>query len=276
MLIVHNVLIGDVGNDDLIEALRLNGIEPSEKSGMWFVIEMAEDNPKLPALLDVARRYRAPLSYGSRFSSDELNGAKFLWLRVPLSGRRYYPEPKAMFITKQITYDKSGACPQCGLGERQVAPFRLKAKPRWRKGEEVTQLYWVEDEFFARPEFWESTLRPLGIKSRPVVYHKTGEPIENIVQLDIQDVVELDMNDPRLLGISTNTCPVCNQTRYNDIVRSFFPRPIDPKGHLFKSAQWFGEYRESYREIFVSQELYRILNRSKNIIFKPCLRAEGA
>jgi hypothetical protein len=114
-----------------------------------------------------------------------------------------YPEPSDDDSYKALTFDLSEYCRICGTGWRQVAPFRMKKPPVWRR-RSILQLNWIFDEYFVKPDLWKAVFEPFGIGYWPVVLNKTGAEIESVVQLKVSD-----LTDTRLEGVAYNVCPQC-------------------------------------------------------------------
>ena len=61
--------------------------------------------------------------------------------------------PDHDFGYQLATFDLSDHCESCGIGRSQRVPFRIRGEPSWGKNQ-VPQLNWVFDEYFATPAAW--------------------------------------------------------------------------------------------------------------------------
>ena len=83
------------------------------------------------------------------------------------------------------SFDFSRRCQRCGIGRKQVRPFRLRDSPRLTN--QLMRLHWVPDEILVAYETWAATFRRLGVQCRPVVLEGSDEVIESVVQLEISE-----------------------------------------------------------------------------------------
>ncbi len=126
-------------------------------------------------------------------------------------------------------------------------------------------MNWVDDEVFVKPEVYDAIFRPLGIGFVPVVLHKTGAELDNVVQLSIDTFVDVFVD-----GIPVeHICSCCGRQSYERVCRGFPPSPVNVCAPIFKSTPYF---HGSAKRIYVSGDLYRtILCASlKGAYFEPC------
>lgn len=220
------------------------GFDVSESSAIW------------PAVRDwIARRHPSDIERAI-FSPRELDSAQ--WLAMRSDGQAGYPQPDpSEFGYRELTYDTSEFCEQCGIGLRQKAAFRLDKEPGLRRTS-IRQLNWVVDEFFITPEIWEVVFQPRGVAQREVL-NLRGERLRTIVQLYVQDTVGLETS-----SLAPEQCPRCDRIKYVALARGPLPPLRDqPTATLVKTDEWFGSGGSAYREVLVSQSL------------RQALRAEG-
>ena len=274
MRIFHRIAF-DEGDTDIGNAMLAAGIEittADEESGT-IVVVISEDDPCWPAVARVASLPGSTHLVWTEFSKQELSHASALSMSSKwLNG---YPEPSDDLGFESFTYDLSEYCSACGIGLIQKAPFRLRKDPKWGS-RSMFQLNWVQDEFFVETAFWEAIFQPLGVACRAVVLDKTGDVLNDVVQLDISEIVELDMSDPRLLDVRTETCPRCGRDRYEYMERGFMPRPMSMKGHIAKSLQYEGTGASSNRIVYVSNELYSKIADCRSMVYKAALPLAGS
>lgn len=203
----------------------------------------------------------------SKFTKEEESNAKRLILLSPWANG--YPMPDGDAGYKKTTYNDSKYCSTCGIGLIQKEPFRLRKAPNWSGHKKVFSLNWVYDELFAKKDFYESLLKPLGIGSEKVLLHKKDTVIEDTVQL----IIPKTEAALRLEAYPFQICKECNRKRFNLINDGFFPSFEEDVGdlQLFKSSEWFGTGANARKYIFVSQQLRREFLKNKiSATYIPC------
>ena len=202
----------------------------------------------------------------TKFSDAELDGAQFLGLIA--SGQFGYPEPSEDWGYLDATFDASEHCRICGVGAKQIAPFRLKEPPTARKNS-VIQLNWIFDEYFVASGVWASVFKPSGVRSRPVVLHQTGRVIESTVQIRIDAICEVESD-----RLPMQECGACGRIKYEYSLRGPYPAPVSPTAEIFKSSQWFGAGGRAFRLVMVSRDVFRRVREAglRGITFCPCAR----
>lgn len=260
MEIIHHICVREP--EPIKKKLDLLGVsmkhhEYGTVSQPLNILDIPESDPLWPAVARIIReRGRGHITWAV-FTEEELARARHLRLR----GDWFvgYPEPSdthAGWIC--ATYDDSVYCRECGMGLRQKAPFRFKREPPPTR-KQVLQLFWVNDEFFVRPDTWEAVFKPFGIEHRPVV-KCSGKPLETFVQLCIPepDGAELDMR-----GYPRERCPKCLRVRYEPRAGWFAPLLKEVDLPLFKAKQYLGSGHESYKAVIVSHDLFVALRQHK-------------
>jgi hypothetical protein len=226
-----------------------------------------EDDPRWPEIPSLVERFRAADMVSTEFSSAELLDAKYL--KVWPSWHHGYPQPEDDFGYLGATYDLSYYCQKCGIGGRQIAPFRMKKEPTWGR-RSILQLNWVYDEYFVKPDVWSAIFKPFGVQCRSVVKNRTGEVLDSVVQLDITEFVDVQVD-----GLEYEQCPNCSRIKYLPVVRGFLPKPLQEiEASAFKSNQWFGSGASADKSVMFSNDLYRKINAAKfkGIEFGACKR----
>jgi len=254
--------------------------------GRFAVYDITEDDPRWPQVAVAIARYQEiaaairglPIIPGANegdrvwteFTEEEKELAPFLTMGAWYHG---YPQPdqfKADAPSRvdklpylRGTYDFSEACDSCWTGRKQVAPFRMKKSPAWGR-RSILQLEWVTEEFFVKPEVYESTFRPFGIASRPVLLHKTGTKLETVVQLVIDSIVDVHVQGIPIQRV----CSSCGEKQYQRSCRGFPPSPSVTNAAVFKSRQYFN----GSRRVYVSNALYQkmVAAELKGGEFDPC------
>lgn len=226
-------------------------------------LDISEDDPRWPDVKRLAPKFRANDTTYTRFLNTELEGASALV--VYASSHQGYPEPSDELGFLTATYDLSEYCDKCGIGFRQIRPFRLKSSPSLKR--EVMQLTWVFDEYFVSREVWSSVFAPQGISYWPVVLNRTGREIDTVVQLKISDHVDLQIEDSIL-----SRCDHCGRKKARLLRRGLSPVPVGVPAQMFKSTQWFGSDACAHNLVLVSSSLYREVTAAclRGVTFYPC------
>jgi hypothetical protein len=236
---------------------------------LWFDID--ESDPAWDELRQLVPEWSAedgcdPENFGiahTEFSSAELKLATYLKIGAWLHG---YPQPEDDFGYRKATYDLSDFCSACGIGKKQIAPFRMKGEPKWGT-RHILQMNWVFDQFFVRPEVWNDVFEPFGIGFRQVVNHRNGADLTSVVQLDITARVQTRcMNNP------SEDCPACGRKKYFPVTRGMFPAidEIAP-AHAAKSIEYFGSGASAWNAVLISARLFQAIQKArlKGAVFTP-------
>jgi hypothetical protein len=202
----------------------------------------------------------------TQFTSTELSEASFL--KVDPAWHWGYPQPETKRGYLAATYKAECFCPLCGCGAIQVAPFKIKSEPQWRK-KQVLQLNWIFDVFFCLPDVWQNIFKSFGIPLMEVQEYQSSKKLKSIVQLIPQGVVAYGS---QLELYPCNICARCGEKKFLPITRGFFPRiSHETPMHYFMSEEWFGSGASGFHAIFISQHLYRSILNAKltGMIFTP-------
>jgi rRNA maturation protein Nop10 len=261
MRVIHRISVVD--ESERREALASLGVAfetPGRPLVRILCFDIDETDPKWIRLRQLIPKWNTedgcdPLSLGivrTEFSKKELQSASFHQLFAWLHG---YPQPQDDFGYRKETYDLSEYCPTCGIGKKQIAPFRMKGEPKWGK-KHFLQLNWVFDEFFVLPKVWEEVFEPLGVGCSPVIEHRTGKTLRTVVQLDIKNVATSALS---LKGCASEVCGTCGRKKYLPISNGFFPAFVaDPRSPLCKTQEFFGSGASGWNAV-IAREVYRAI-----------------
>lgn len=211
------------------------------------------------------KQWGAMVTIGSEFSSDDLSSAPTLMV-LP-NWQTLYPQPENNFSYLEETYDLTEYCQLCGIGAVQKKPFRIKNEIKWGKKQSFI-LNWIFDEIFVSKVIYEKVFLPNKIKCLPVLTHKNGKIIENVVQLVINEAAEKLNID----NIEYTKCASCDRKKYTPITNGYFPNFTDDL-HTFsilKSQEYYGSGKIASHWIIVSQSFSeKLLNEKINFTFYP-------
>ncbi len=252
MQIIHRISVSSSPKDQQ-ELARL-GIAVADGGFVSFDVDEASHSwPALSAW--VAARGAVDFAI-TKFSKKELADA--LWLELMPSWHYGYPQPdEEVFGYRQVTYDLTDWCDQCGIGMKQMAPFQMRGEPKWgEKG--ILQLNWVFDEYFVKPDVWSSVFKPYQIDCRPVMNTK-GTELKTVVQLVIEKEVGI-----MSAGLAFERCGNCARVKYVPDTRGPFPALCsEPSRAIAKTREYFGSGAQADRRVLVSQELAASLTAAK-------------
>ncbi len=208
------------------------------------------------------------------------------WYQI-ITGQFGYPQPESDFGYIDKTYDATNACRTCTIGLKQINEFRFRNEPK-AKHSQFIGLNWVFDQIFVR-QIVKDTFeleKVSGITFSQPVIHKTGQPIDGLYQLHIDNYIfdglftenlEVEIcempKDERsikfLTAIKSRLVegPFCGQIKYN------FPRDGNyikiKKEFLIDQTDFvrlnysFGSGASTNQPILVSDRVKQIIDREK-------------
>jgi len=230
-----------------------------EEAGVGVVVFLIEEGSRAWAIIaPMIAQWDALDMVSTEFTKKELIAADYLLMEP--SWHHGYPQPEDSFGYRGITYDSTEYCADCGIGGTQRAPFRMIREPKWGS-RRILQLNWVFDEFFVTPESWTTVFKPFGIESLPVLHHKTGRPLELVVQLQVSSLTTSAIITS---DIVPEVCVACNNAKLGKRLPGRFPHVEMPEGsHIAKTIEYFGSGAKAFREIIISAALYKAITAAK-------------
>jgi hypothetical protein len=226
-------------------------------------LKIGEGDPRWKDARELAARFQITDFPSTRFDHSEIEAATALCMLA--TSHRGYPEPSEGFGFLDATFDLSDYCYKCGIGGRQIRPFRLKSAPVLKRS--VMQLNWVFDEFFVARDVWSAVFEPQGIDYWPVVLASTGEVVHSVVQIKIDLQVNLKLQEN-----NTTTCPHCSRSKRLFELKGFCPAPAEIPAPILKSSQYFGSDGAAFRRVLVSSSLRQEIKDKglRGLDFYPC------
>lgn len=234
--------------------LRLNEFE---------VVEFYEDSENRDYLESLFTESDILLTKSSVFTKKEKDNSDFLGV-VP-NWHYGYPQPEDSYLEKN--YNLKDYCYDCGIGKKQIKPFRLMNEPKWGRNH-IFQLNWIFDEYLIKAQLIKEISQEFNLKYKNVIKHKTDEKLETVVQLEIP---ELDVK-LALVDYDFVVCQTCKRKKYLPISWGRYPPFLSSqKLHLFKSKENFGSGANAFNLIYISKSLYNHIttNKLKGIDFIP-------
>jgi hypothetical protein len=221
----------------------------------FAAFKLDESDPRWPQVAELVERFNIVDVAWTEFSKSEIETAEHL--QVLADSHHGYPEPSDDFGYREVSYDTSTYCADCGCGLFQSSPLRTRKTSR-PKRKLFFQLNWVFDALFVARETWETVFCRFGIAQQPLLNDRTGQPLPDVVQLLIpQTRINLE-----LAGLPSETCVTCGRVKYEPFSRGFFPAPKESTDlPLFRPAPYFGSGARAHHAVIMSSELYRALNK---------------
>lgn len=257
---------------ELISYLKNNNIPYKEDT--FAIIHIYESSPHWPDIKRMAMQYNLLVQSSTKFAKEDLEAAE--WMRVWCQRRSGYPQPENTFMTKGTTYSRETLCPECGRGEVQIAPFRMKNTPKWSR-HQFAELNWIGDELFlsnAAKQVLE-TSNITGISFGEVLNGKGTDVLEDVFQLVVHSVLKPGLVEKQT-GIERSTiCSVCGQKKYipSGIGRKLYKRSaFENAPDVAKTWEIFGDMHYAVRCIFVRQNVYHTIvsnNLEQGLVFEP-------
>jgi hypothetical protein len=173
---------------------RVEGKTPPFTIVAW----LSDDDPRSTGLMEFANTHGIVLTSGLYYTEEEIAAAEWVVVEV---GEFQYPQPEDAYLSQ--TYDLSDYCRRCGQGLVQSHPFRLKREFSQRQAR-FLGLHWVLDEVFVRPEVKRTFERAQvsGVTYAEVIHHKTGQPLQNVYQMKINEIAPPGLITDQLFRVS--------------------------------------------------------------------------
>ncbi|MGV0924827.1 hypothetical protein [Empedobacter tilapiae] len=197
-----------------------------------------------------------------------------------------YPQPENNFGYIDENYDTSCACLTCNIGHKQKDEFRFKNDPKIKNKHQFLGLNWVFDQIFVRQEVKDvfEEERITGIKFSKPVIHKTGEPIDRLYQLRVDNLIsngllkknlnieicEMPKEESVLKFLKANNSqliegPFCGQTKYNflqgDNHLIFKADAFEDITDFARLEYYFGSGSSANKPIIISEKVKQIIDR---------------
>lgn len=257
--------------DGVIEALGIKYKKTPGLHGYYLLtFEIEESDPRWPQVAELMQeKGKRDLFFNTVFTKEEILSAE--WVRLIPTFEQGYPQPEETWVENPINYEDE--CPECGVGFRQIAPFRLAREPRLGKHDFLC-LYWTYTVFCTSRVL--ETLKAhqiLGYEVWEAIIHRTNRPSQVVSQLVFPNVAGPGLTDVDKL--QPETCPRCGITKYAPHMRGYMHlkrEAMQPDVDVLLTHEWFGGMPHSgFREILVSNRLARlILEKSwRGVALKP-------
>lgn len=259
---------------ELLAYLRASGIP--HISSPIVVFDILESSPHWPEIQRMVEAPNITALTDTIFSKQELSSAS--WLQMRSKWNNGYPQPEDAFRYQDITYAPNSYCPVCNSGLRQVAPFRLRATPKWGK-RHFMSLNWVPDELFvddiARNILDDKQYTGIHFSE---VHNKSGTvTLPGVFQLCVEAITQPGFIEGRDDLHEVTVCSVCGRKRMHPNGRgmhAFCTEAFENMPDVCKSMEYFGWGHGSDRLIFVRQSVYRTImdnHIGNSLVFEPIL-----
>jgi hypothetical protein len=201
--------------------------------------------------------------FGTTFTDDDQLNAEWCIMRGIHSIQALRPEGRGWI---QEYY--ADQCSKCGVGWRQITPFRIKKEPKLGKNQ--FSSFGGGFELFCTPLVLEEFARHgiNGFETQPIILDKENCPAESLQQLVVTTIAEPAIAEELVEHerYSQTDCLVCGQTWHVHYTRGMLPlRKSALKANVdFQlTNEWFGSGANARREILASQRVVRLILENK-------------
>jgi hypothetical protein len=228
------------------------------------VFLISENHPNFSEVMKIARDNELLILVEAKFSPEDYRQAShFTLFAMP----KTYPSPSEGFEYRRITYDSSRACSVCGVGLRQIGPFRFERKIKLKE-RQIVGLHWIFDEIFVSLPLVSEVFARFGIETREVLNSNGKRTLPGVRQIVVPEIyVPIDGAELRTLK-----CSACSSEKYEPRRDIFFPRLEKiTDAPIFKTMQYIGSGGEAFRQIIISKDVYDALiaAKAKSVIMDP-------
>ena len=206
-----------------------------------------EKDVQFPYISEVIRKHHLYVQVGIEYSPEDFNNAEWFYA---IGGEYLYPQPEDTWTGwdsngMEVTYDLANFHSYCGIGAVQARPFRLKSDFKQKKIQ-FLGLHWVFDEIFVRPEAKIEIENAGfdGINFIHPVFHKTGLPIESVLQMKIQNMAKPGLVTKDLQPV---TCKRDNEEGFYKNAKDFIP--CGRVKYHFPNRTMMTFYRDSMKDL---------------------------
>ena len=240
----------------------------------FIVFDIFEDDPHWPSIQAFLEADGDRAIATTIFTKQELRDAE--WLRVRSKWHNGYPQPESAFGYREITYDPSLFCRECGAGLVQQDSFRLTKAPKWGT-RHFFSLNWVFDELFvddtARSILESSGLT--GFHFLPAKNKRGTEEFPGVHQLFIETETKPGVVTGGRDIDEVYTCAVCGRTKCHPTgigMHVFRQEALDGMPDICRTCEEWGWGKGADRLILISQRMYRLIvdnHLERSLVFEP-------
>jgi len=226
-----------------------------------FIFEIAEDDPVFAELTDRLAKERTNIT--TLFTDEERINARWcmIWGEHSIESLR----PEGYGWHQQYYADQ---CSECGVGWRQIAPFRIKKEPRLGKNQ--FSSFGSGFELFCTPLVLNESARQgiNGFEAWPVMLDKEDLPAESLKQIIVTKVADPSIAEELVEHerYRQTECPVCGKTWHAHYVRGMLPlrkAALEANLDFQLTNEWFGSGANARRETLASQRVVRLILENK-------------
>ena len=240
----------------------------------FIMFDIFEDDPHWPSIQALMEADGDRAIATTVFTKQELRDAE--WLTIGSKWQNGYPQPDSTFGYREITYDPSLFCWECGAGLVQKDSFRLTKAPKWGT-RHFFSLDWVFDELFvddtARNILESSGLT--GFRFLPVKNKRGTEDFPGVHQLFVETETKPGVVTGGRAIEKVHTCAVCGRTKYQPTgigMYSFRRTTLDSMPDICRTHEDWGSDHAADRLLLISQRMYRLItdhHLERSLVFEP-------
>ena len=226
-------------------------------------LDVMLNDPRLPAVKDLAVRFNLLSTYVTKFSEEDYSLAT--WFEVSPLSWLGYPKPESDWENATYDLEYPDYCTTCGRGSHQIAPFRFSSSHRGGKTISFFHPGWVYDELFVRVAVWRvlEECGITGIESFPVLQAGSKKPFDDIVQIKIAKMLGTALTNAD--DFAPTICTDCGLSKLAPFprVKKLSAQAFHNQPDFVKSFEWFGSGREARRLILVSRRFAELVWKKK-------------
>jgi hypothetical protein len=222
-----------------------------------YIFEIGEDNPAFAKL--ISRLTKKHTTISTVFTDQERFAAEWCIIRGEYSIEALRPEGYGWH--EQYYVDQ---CPTCGIGWRQVRPFRIKKEPELKR--HAFCSFGSGFELVCTPTVLEGFARQrvTGFDIGPIILDGSEAACSKTKQILVKEIAGPAIAEEFVERERYNQtdCSVCGNTWHAYYVRGMLPlrrSALNPHIDFQLTNEWFGNGANARREILISQKVTRLI-----------------
>jgi hypothetical protein len=258
------------------------GLQSDCKYGIHAVYMFVDDSKYEQFKVELEKLQGRPVldHKAAVYSEYEMADASFFELSI--TSEWGFPQPEDDFAYREVSFDRSTACPLCGEGMRQVKPYYITGCPRFGKND-ITSLGWtyallVTEKLKGLIEAASLT----GVQFWPLLRYRKKNPVQEPIKSAYQlyNTNELPPVSPTTeipivwnLPQKKKPCK-CGKLGRNFPIQFHYKRADLSQARDFnKTNEWLGGMLATSQAEIVSRNVYNLFaqNKIRGARFNPVL-----
>lgn len=247
---------------------------PYDGSGLeeFVGVDIYTSNPCWSELEPLLHQHNLVLDYEKQFTEEELQAAE--WMIIRSSWHYGWAEPE-IHSNNNPTFSRNNYCSSCRSGLIQVAPFRTKKRPNWKK-RHFFSFTNVWDELFVSDHAKEILLKEniTGIDFCEVLSKNGKQLLEGVSQLAVKHSILPAFVETENIVKAHHICSLCGRKRFlldSALKESYQKNRFDNAPDVIKTQDLFGA-ELGVPKTLIRQKVYRTIvenQLSQGLCFYP-------